>query len=151
MPPRFNIDCCRFFVAFAIFIAFRDKAAFRTVKSKCGIKRFRMLPHEVSRDFLVFLLLSGMRVGESRQLKWAHVDFDNKLLTAPREITKSDREHRLPLSVSCLLHRTPAISDVPYLGSVSRTARLKPQNRGGLEASERSRLYRNYPTVDLVR
>lgn len=39
-----------------------------------------------------------MRFGETRKLKWCHVDFENKILTVPRELTKSDREHRLPLS-----------------------------------------------------
>ncbi|MBL0186831.1 MAG: integrase family protein [Candidatus Obscuribacter sp.] len=56
------------------------------------------LQHEVARDFLLFLLLTGMRFGETRKLKWCHVDFENKILIVPRELTKSDREHRLPLS-----------------------------------------------------
>ncbi len=56
------------------------------------------LQHEVARDFIIFLLLSGMRCGETRKLKWCHVDFENKILNVPRELTKSDREHRLPLS-----------------------------------------------------
>jgi integrase len=56
------------------------------------------LQHEVARDFMVFLLLTGMRFGETRKLKWSHVDFANKILIVPRELTKSDREHRLPLS-----------------------------------------------------
>ena len=56
------------------------------------------LQHEVARDFLIFLLLTGMRFGETRKLRWTHVDFDNKILTVPRELTKNDREHRLPLS-----------------------------------------------------
>jgi integrase len=56
------------------------------------------LQHEVARDFMLFLLLTGMRFGESRKLQWSHVDFENKILTVPRELTKSDREHRLPLS-----------------------------------------------------
>ncbi|MDP3510556.1 MAG: tyrosine-type recombinase/integrase [Candidatus Melainabacteria bacterium] len=56
------------------------------------------LQNEVARDFLLFLLLPGMRFGETRKLKWCHVDFENKILIVPRELTKSDREHRLPLS-----------------------------------------------------
>jgi integrase len=56
------------------------------------------LPHEVSRDFLLFLLLTGLRCGEARRLKWTYVDFHNKLLTIPRSQTKSDREHQLPLT-----------------------------------------------------
>ena len=57
-----------------------------------------MLQNEVARDFMIFLLLTGMRFGETRKLKWSHVDFENKILIVPRELTKSDREHRLPLS-----------------------------------------------------
>jgi len=55
-------------------------------------------PHEVARDFMLFLLLTGMRFGETRKLRWSHVDFENGILVVPREITKCDREHRLPLS-----------------------------------------------------
>jgi integrase len=56
------------------------------------------LQHEVTRDFLIFLLLTGMRFGESRKLRWEHVDFSNKKLVVPRELTKSDRDLHLPLS-----------------------------------------------------
>jgi integrase len=56
------------------------------------------LRHEVARDFLLFLLLTGMRFGETQRLKWSYVDFANKILIVPRELTKSDRELRLPLS-----------------------------------------------------
>ena len=30
----------------------------------------------------------GMRFGETRKLKWSYVDFENKILTVPRELTK---------------------------------------------------------------
>jgi len=62
---------------------------------------------EVVQDFCVFLLLTGMRKGESLALRWEHVDFENRLLVVPRQLTKSDREHRLPLSdfLVALLHR----------------------------------------------
>ncbi|QQR58770.1 MAG: tyrosine-type recombinase/integrase [Candidatus Melainabacteria bacterium] len=56
------------------------------------------LKYSVGRDFLVFLLFSGMRFGETRRLKWSYIDFKGKLLTVPREVTKSDRELELPLS-----------------------------------------------------
>jgi len=67
-------------------------------KLKIWYRAVCTLRHEVARDFLIFLLLTGMRFGETRKLKWSHVDFENKILIAPRELTKSDREHRLPLS-----------------------------------------------------
>jgi integrase len=56
------------------------------------------LPSEVARDLIIFLLFTGLRIGEARKLKWSYVDFEDKILTIPREITKSDREHQLPLS-----------------------------------------------------
>ncbi len=56
------------------------------------------LPQEVIRDFLIVLLLTGLRVGEAKRLTWSQVDFENGILIIPREQTKSDREHRLPLS-----------------------------------------------------
>lgn len=56
------------------------------------------LPTPVARDFLLFLLLTGMRLGETKQLQWSHVDFDQRIIVVPRELTKSDRELRLPLS-----------------------------------------------------
>lgn len=67
-------------------------------KLKDWYKGVGALQHEVARDFMIFLLLTGMRFGETRQLKWRYVDFDNKILSVPRELTKTDREHRLPLS-----------------------------------------------------
>ncbi|GEM_PF-1712210 len=47
---------------------------------------------------MIFLLLTGLRVGETKRLQWSYIDFENKILTVPRELTKSDREHQLPLS-----------------------------------------------------
>jgi len=38
------------------------------------------LKHEAYRDYLVFLLFTGLRAGETRYLKWCHVDFENQIL-----------------------------------------------------------------------
>ena len=67
-------------------------------KLKQWYRAVNTLQHEVARDFMLFLLLTGMRFGETSKLKWSYVDFENQILVVPREITKSDREHRLPLS-----------------------------------------------------
>jgi len=67
-------------------------------KLKAWYQAVSSLQHQVARDFLLFVLLTGMRFGETRQLKWSFVDFENKILNVPRELTKCDREHRLPLS-----------------------------------------------------
>jgi len=67
-------------------------------KLKIWYRAVLALHHDVARDFFIFLLLTGMRFGETRKLKWNHVDFENSVLIVPRELTKSDREHCLPLS-----------------------------------------------------
>jgi integrase len=80
---------------------------------------------------LLFLLLTGMRFGETRKLKWCHVDFENKILIVPRELTKSDREHRLPLSdflVSLLKKRYIYRNRSEW---VFQSCRLKDKHLGG--------------------
>jgi integrase len=80
---------------------------------------------------MIFLLLSGMRFGETRKLKWCHVDFENKILVVPREITKSDREHRLPLSdflVELLKKRYTYRRQSEW---VFQSCRLKEKHLGG--------------------
>jgi integrase len=67
-------------------------------KLKVWYQAVRALKSEVTHDLLIFLLLTGMRIGETKKLKWSFVDFENEILVVPRELTKSDREHRLPLS-----------------------------------------------------
>jgi integrase len=67
-------------------------------KLKDWYKAVTSLKHAVARDFMIFMLFTGMRFGETRKLRWSYVDFTEKMLTVPRELTKSDREHRLPLS-----------------------------------------------------
>ncbi len=67
-------------------------------KLKVWYRAVGTLQNEVARDFMLFLLFSGMRCGETRKLRWCHIDFENKILIVPREQTKTDREHRLPLS-----------------------------------------------------
>lgn len=67
-------------------------------KLRIWYRALHSLQHEVARDFFIFLLLTGMRFSETRKLKWSHVDFENKILIVPRELTKSNREHRLPLT-----------------------------------------------------
>ena len=67
-------------------------------KLKDWYRAVSTLKYDVARDFLLFLLFTGMRVGEALSLKWCHIDFEEKLLTVPRELTKSDREHSLPLT-----------------------------------------------------
>jgi len=53
-----------------------------------------------SADLILFMLLTGCRVGESRTLTWSCVDLDAKVptFTIPPEIAKNHEELRLPIS-----------------------------------------------------
>lgn len=44
------------------------------------------------------LLLTGQRRNEVSKMQWHEVDFDRNIWTLPRERTKSDRRHEIPLS-----------------------------------------------------
>jgi integrase len=50
------------------------------------------------RDYLLFLLLTGLRRNEAATLRWSDIDLESKVLTVRAEIAKNYREHRLPLS-----------------------------------------------------
>lgn len=48
--------------------------------------------------FAFVMLAYGSRIGETRQLKWDYLDFDNKKLVIPAEITKTNTTLKLPLT-----------------------------------------------------
>jgi len=56
------------------------------------------LQHEIVRDYLLLLLLTGLRRNEAATLRWTDVDFASKVLTIRPEIAKNGNEHRLPFS-----------------------------------------------------
>ena len=69
------------------------------------------LQNEVARDFMISLLLTGMRFGETRKLKWSHVDFENKILTVPRELTVRATENLvLKMVIKSILHPVRHVS-----------------------------------------
>ncbi|MBX9947763.1 MAG: integrase family protein [Candidatus Obscuribacterales bacterium] len=59
------------------------------------------------RDYLLLLILTGLRKTEGATLRWEDIDFESKVLTIRAEIAKNGTEHRLPLSdfLFDLLHR----------------------------------------------
>jgi integrase len=59
-----------------------------------------MVEPEMSRDFLLVALFTGMRCGEIKTLRWEHVDFAARTLTAP----KTKNGHPLVLPLSGFLH-----------------------------------------------
>jgi len=50
------------------------------------------------RDYLLLLLLTGLRRTEAATLEWSDIDLEGKVLTIRPEIAKNHREHRLPLT-----------------------------------------------------
>ena len=49
------------------------------------------------RDYLLFLLLTGLRRNEAGTLRWEDVDFEAKTITIPAFAAKNKQEHCLPL------------------------------------------------------
>ena len=63
-------------------------------------------PSETIRDFLIFVLFTGLRKGEAQSLKWETVDFKARTFTIPE--TKNRKPLDLPLSdflFACLKNR----------------------------------------------
>ncbi len=56
------------------------------------------LRHQKVKDYLMLLLLTGLRRTEGATLRWADIDFQSKVLTVRAELAKNGSEHRLPLS-----------------------------------------------------
>lgn len=59
-----------------------------------------------------FLILTGQRRGEVATMRWQDVDLKEKLWIIPREFTKADREHRVPLSDMAI----EILDNLPRLG-----------------------------------
>lgn len=47
---------------------------------------------------VMLMLMYGTRIGETRQLKWSHIDFASRIIVIPAEITKTNVTHVLPLT-----------------------------------------------------
>ncbi|GGE28510.1 Integrase [Gemmobacter megaterium] len=55
-------------------------------------------PISVSRQALLFLILTAARSGEVREAKWSEIDLETATWTIPPERMKAGRRHRVPLS-----------------------------------------------------
>jgi integrase len=68
--------------------------------------------------FIKLLILTGARRNEVAEMAWREVDLDAKLWTLPKERSKNDREHTVPLSDSAveILRTLPRImgSDLAF-------------------------------------
>jgi integrase len=70
----------------------------------------------IGRDYLLLVLLTGLRRREAAALKWADIDLDKGRTLAVRD-TKNGRDHVLPLSTQLveLLARRRAATDGPFV------------------------------------
>ena len=58
--------------------------------------------HDVTRRMLELLILTAVRSGEIRGMRWSEVDLDKAIWTIPAERMKAKQAHRVPLSVRAL-------------------------------------------------
>jgi len=77
----------------------------------------RMLNNEVTRDFLLLLMVTGLRKGEASSLRWQDINLPQRTITLPPEKTKSKRELVLPMSdfVHELLVKRRALGDAKFV------------------------------------
>ena len=70
---------------------------------------------EVVRDFLIFVMFSGLRRNEVLEMKWSDIDFKNHSFTI--EDTKNNQSHSLPLNFKLdeVLERRKNDSGNPYI------------------------------------
>lgn len=73
------------------------------------------LNQETTRDYLHFLLFTGLRRSEGAGLRWETVDFDDRSFVIPD--TKNREPHYLPMSdvVEQILQRRRAYTDGPWV------------------------------------
>ena len=55
-----------------------------------------------TKSLMQFLMLNALHIGTARKLKWEMVDWQNKIINIPAEITKTRVDFRLPLSSKSL-------------------------------------------------
>jgi len=87
---------------------------FREKRRKTYIKNHQLrgwydatmkIENEIIRDYLIFVVLTGLRKNEAAQLKWSNIDLKDRALILPDP--KNRHEHKLPLSshICAILHR----------------------------------------------
>jgi len=55
-----------------------------------------------TKNLMRFLMLTALRIGTAKRLKWEHIDWDNKIINIPADITKTKVKFRLPLTTETL-------------------------------------------------
>jgi integrase len=80
------------------------------------------------------LLVTGQRRNEVAQMRWKDIDTENALWTLPREATKADRVHEVPLSPLAL----EVLQMVPHTGDYIFTTNGKTPISGFSRAKKRA-------------
>ena len=62
--------------------------------------------------FVKLLILTGQRLNEVARMRWGEIDFEAKVWTIPRERTKNDIAHRVPLGDQAI----KVLTDLPKVG-----------------------------------
>jgi integrase len=75
------------------------------------------LSNHVARDYLLFVLFTGLRRREAADLRWEHVDFGERVIRLPAASTKAGRKLDLPMSdfVHALLVGRRALGDAAWV------------------------------------
>ena len=96
--------------------------------------------------FMVLLMLSfGLRIGETRQLKTRYFDVKGRQLIIPSEITKTNKELRIPLSSWFVSQFNAYLQwQVSYLGYKGAFLFPRISLRDCLDAREASKLIREF-------
>ena len=71
-----------------------------------------------SRDYMIFVLMTGMRKHEAMSLKWADIDFGAKTIEVPAKLCKNAHGYALPMSKfleQFLRHRKRITGESEYL------------------------------------
>jgi integrase len=80
-----------------------------------------------------FLLVTGQRLNEVSTMRWSDANLENRLWTLPREFTKSDRLHEVPLSPLAV----EILEAVPNMGEFVFTTNGKTPISGFSKAKKR--------------
>ncbi len=97
----------------------------RTEELPAFYAALRGLPSRTASDYLTLLLFTGLRKTEAGSLTWDNIDFAEKLIRLPAQVTKTGRKLDLPMTdfVHGLLVARRAIGrDGPYVFSADSKA-----------------------------
>ena len=64
------------------------------------IEQINAIQSQQNKVFVLMMLLHGTRIGETRQIKWQHIDFENNEMTLPSHIVKNRQAHTIPLTTT---------------------------------------------------